>query len=228
MSFSKLSILALFTSTWGYSQIQEIMSDINLSHRDSKYISESYGQGIFQNNESENLELWISDGVPTGNQSIKDIIPTGSSTPIGVIEMNRKFYFIVQGSEQNELWVTDRTSIGTYHLKDINPTGYGSPINFCVLNDLLYFSANDGMNRNEIWVTDGTESGTQMIKDFNPRYDSDPSGLYRLRGNQYYNVVATSILIDLSVAVTYVKNNIKKNKKRKKINIIQMIRLIIQ
>ena len=114
-------------------------------------------------------ELWVTDGTTAGTLMLKDINPSGSSSPLEFTEYNTKLYFsATDGTNGVELWVTDGTISGTQMLKDINPAGDSSPQDFTKFNGKLYFRAFTPADGFELWVTDGTASGTRMLKDIHP------------------------------------------------------------
>lgn len=110
---------------------------------------------------------------------VKDINPTGGSTPVvggtDFYAFGDELYFIANdGTHGIELWRTDGTAGGTSLLKDINdnPASADSWAGFAVqVDDKLFFKADDGENGVELWVTDGTEAGTVMVKNINPSSD---------------------------------------------------------
>ncbi|HAK77573.1 MAG TPA: hypothetical protein DCM71_11840, partial [Runella sp.] len=78
---------------------------------------------------------------------VKNINPSGSSSPAGFTVLGTNFYFRANdGTNGIELWKTDGTADGTVMVKDINPSGNSSPAGFTVLGTNLYFQATDGIN----------------------------------------------------------------------------------
>src|SRR5438552_7449515 len=70
------------------------------------------------------VELYKSNGTQAGTSMLKDINPTGSSTPASFFVVNGTFYFSANdGTHGVELWKTDGTSDGTQMVADINPNG---------------------------------------------------------------------------------------------------------
>ena len=141
----------------------------------------------FRADDGSGLELWQSDGTVTGTIRLKDIDPTGSSSPQNFTIFNGSLYFVA--SDPNfgrELWVTDGSEGGTNLFKDINPTGDSGISNLTVLDDLLFFAADDGVNGQELWVTDGTDAGTHLVKDINTNGDSNPIRIEGGNGIVYF------------------------------------------
>src|SRR4051812_31010225 len=104
------------------------------------------------------VELYKSNGTQAGTSMLKDINPTGSSTPASFFVVNGTFYFSANdGTHGVELWTTDGTSDGTQMVADINPNGSTSstPAFLNALNNLLIFSADDGTHGREMWTYDG-------------------------------------------------------------------------
>ncbi len=129
---------------------------------------------------SENMELWITDGTEAGTVMIKDINPAGTGCYRIIGVLNGKLCFTGDdGVHGRELWVTDGTEAGTVMLKDINPgNGHAFPATqpqTGIYNGRLYFGADDGSNGTELWVTDGTEAGTVLLKDIHTTGDGDPA-----------------------------------------------------
>lgn len=67
------------------------------------------------------MELWVTDGSPSGTRMVRDINPDGASGPIGVATVGPVFYFTADdGRHGQELWRTDGTVDGTRMVRDIN------------------------------------------------------------------------------------------------------------
>ncbi len=105
-------------------------------------------------------------------QLVKDINPSGASSPNLLFDYNSTLLFLAGASTSgNQLWKSDGTNEGTVMVKDINPGGYCNIMNLTAYNGKAYFEANDGVRGKELWMTDGTESGTQLVKDVNSSGD---------------------------------------------------------
>ena len=132
------------------------------------------------NDGSHGVELWKSDGTPTGTVMVKDIWPGSSScfqdppsysqTPPLLTNMDGTLYFAANdGSNGAELWKSDGTLTGTVMVTDINPGAAGSRpwvgLSLAPVNNTLFFNADDGTFGHELWKTDGTPAGTAMVKD---------------------------------------------------------------
>ena len=69
---------------------------------------------LFGGGSTYNRELWRSDGTPLGTYQLKDINPSGSSSPGLFLEFNGFVYFLASESVHGrEIWRTDGTASGT-------------------------------------------------------------------------------------------------------------------
>jgi ELWxxDGT repeat protein len=138
----------------------------------------------------DSAKLSEFSGTLSAPAMIKDINPSGSSSPYGIVEYNGVMYFNADdGSNGAELWRSDGTDAGTYMLKDINPgSASSSPYELTISNGILFFQANDGVNGAELWKTDGTAAGTTMVKDiYSGSSSSTPTGLIDVNGTLYFS-----------------------------------------
>lgn len=125
-------------------------------------------------------ELWRSDGTTQGTWLVKDINPSGHSSPFSFGEYNGLLYFRANdGIHGAELWQTDGTAAGTKMVADINSSGNSSPMCLTVVNGKMFFWAADAHGQ-ELWITDGTAAGTRLVKDINPSGNSYPHWLTAL------------------------------------------------
>ena len=119
---------------------------------------------------TEGIELWKTDGTPSGTSVIKDINPgSSSSSPASLVKMGAHFYFAATDpGHGRELWRSDGTSSGTELVKDAAPGPVlSSPECLTPMASTLYFVAN-GVHGKALWKSDGTTSGTQCVLDINP------------------------------------------------------------
>lgn len=138
---------------------------------------------------SSGVELWATDGTPTGTVPVKDINPVGSSFPVGFTNFNGVSLFRVDdGGFGFELWKTDGTGVGTVLVKDINPSARA------ISGGTLFVVADDGATGFELWKSDGTAAGTVLVKDIYSGPTSgttgvplDVSGTLFLRANDGLN-----------------------------------------
>ena len=127
------------------------------------------------------LELWRSDGTPSGTYRLKDINP-GKADSLGMntefLTVGSTIFFTADdGVHGEELWKTDGTSAGTVMIKDINVNGeidlgtgvlYSEssfPYGFTNVNGTIFFCASTTGNvvSSTLWKTDGTRAGTVMV-----------------------------------------------------------------
>jgi ELWxxDGT repeat protein len=78
------------------------------------------GIAIFAATQDHGVELWRSDGTPSGTYMLKDINPgSASSNPTNlVVAGNYVFFQATLPGIGNELWRTDGTAAGTILLRD--------------------------------------------------------------------------------------------------------------
>lgn len=145
-------------------------------------------------------ELWATDGTTSGTSMVKDINPTGGSSPklIPPTNVYNAVYFDGQffladdgtGTTGRELWFSDGTAAGTYLVKDIvSGPGDSSISRMYAWDGWYYFSVYDGVHGSELWRTDGTSAGTSLVKDINPGIgsgSSHPGGLTACSGYLWF------------------------------------------
>jgi ELWxxDGT repeat protein len=107
--------------------------------------------------ESEDYELWTTDGTVAGSHLVKDIQPGDKgSSPSSMLTVGDKVYFTADdGVHGLELWRTDGTGEGTVLAADIDPGPYGSePRGLQVMDGKLYFSAHRRDVGRELFMID--------------------------------------------------------------------------
>lgn len=148
-------------------------------------------------NANYGFELWISDGTVAGTTLLKDISPSGNSSPNNMVIFNSQVFFVATDSRGAELWRTDGTTVGTLFVKDINTVSSGassSPTHFYVWNNKLFFTANNGVNGRELFISSGTGVTTFQLKDVFPGI-SDILDVSNYSLNQPYFSATTSRLV---------------------------------
>jgi len=143
---------------------------------------------LFQADDGNGSELWITDGTSVGTQLLRVINPyVDGSNPNGFTKLsNGKVLFQASSGTNNaELWITDGTTAGTTLVKEIRAglTSAGSnPNGFTELNNgQVLFQASSSYDDAELWITDGTSVGTQLLRVINPYVEgSNPNGFTEL------------------------------------------------
>jgi ELWxxDGT repeat protein len=122
---------------------------------------------------SNDRELWISDGTTIGTRRVKDINPTGSSSPSDFANVAGSLFFAATGPGGRELWKSDGTVLGTIRVKDLRKGPNGSvPEGTTAVGDLAFFSAFDRETQKRlIWRSDGTAAGTYPLHGADPYAD---------------------------------------------------------
>lgn len=132
--------------------------------------------GSNNNNSTEGVEPWISDGTTAGTKMLKNLNESyRSSNPRWFKQALGKVIFVADvfnsSSTRTKLFITDGTEGGTIALCDLS---YNYPASVSVTNSIFYgqelngkyyFSAETDAEEAELWVTDGTPEGTKMLKD---------------------------------------------------------------
>lgn len=121
-------------------------------------------------NETNGLEIWVSDGTSEGTRLLRDIVPgQASSRPERFVEFQGQVFFTAtDDTHGRELWRTDGTSEGTVLVADTVPGAAGGlQLDFAgqqwaILSGRLYFF----VTRNGewfLWQSDGTAAGTEQL-----------------------------------------------------------------
>ena len=72
---------------------------------------------------------------------VKDINPSGNSTPTGMTTLDGQLYFVAENgssSSGRELFVSDGTKAGTKLVKDLDPSRTGADNNLKVYNNKVF------------------------------------------------------------------------------------------
>jgi ELWxxDGT repeat protein len=147
------------------------------------------------------LELWQTDGTPSGTSLVKDICPgrcsalgfsgNGSRNPPLLQVVNgRLIFFANDGVHGTELWTSDGREAGTHLVKDIFPGSTASPYDDAMTSarSAVFFSADDGVHGLELWRSDGTETGTFLVADLDPGSGSSAPNQITLVGDTVFFV----------------------------------------
>ncbi len=120
-------------------------------------------------------ELWTSDGTTGGTVRVKDIHPTGDSTPTEITTVGSAVFFAAtDGVTGVELWKSNGSEAGTVLVRDLAAGAPGSfPEKLTASAGRLFFIADNGVDGPELWVTTGSSASTVMLTDF--RNGSDRS-----------------------------------------------------
>ncbi|MTB51071.1 ELWxxDGT repeat protein [Lewinella sp. W8] len=126
-------------------------------------------------NDTNGVELWISDGTPEGTRLVRDInedpgSSAGNSNPDNFILFNNKVYFKARDANNgDELWETDGTTAGTRLVDDINPGSTGSnPFDFIELNGEIFFTARGADVSSELYRYDAMGDSAALVLDIRP------------------------------------------------------------
>lgn len=140
---------------------------------------------------SHGVELWRSDGTPTGTAQFIDLNQVGNAdtafTGHYAAFQDVLYFGADDGVNGNELWRSDGTAAGTTLFKAFRAgPADGYPNNFIVYGDRLLFGADDGVHGGELWQSDGTVTGTILFKDLNPTGASDPHAMIHVNDWLYF------------------------------------------
>jgi ELWxxDGT repeat protein len=111
-----------------------------------------FGAGLTENN----VELWISDGTPSGTAEVRDLHPSGSSNPDNFVRYNDQLWlFTANDGSEVSWWATNGSSSGTFKIASLATVkDYFVPsISDAYLSgNRLFFSMNDGIVGQEPWI----------------------------------------------------------------------------
>jgi len=120
--------------------------------------------------DAHGIELWRSDGTPTGTLLLDDLNPgPASSLPTGGVAVgDRLLFFADDGVHGREPWITDGAD-ETHLVADLNPGAGASRTTFAptplALDGLALFAAADDVHGLELWQSDGSAAGTRLVAD---------------------------------------------------------------
>ena len=123
---------------------------------------------------THNVELWKSDGTPSGTMLVKDINPLAGSFPSQFYLCNNQLVFNANSSPPDSsngykyLWKSDGTTAGTIPIINLDtvPTnkvvGNTYPNDFFTWRNKVYFFTGS-TSHNVLWTTDATTAGTMPV-----------------------------------------------------------------
>jgi len=179
--------IALCDLSYNYPASESVINSIY-------YGKEMNGKYYFSaETDTEEAELWVTDGTLAGTKMLKDINATTNfaSFPKNFEVLDNKLYFTAKTAEYGEeLWVSDGTEAGTVLVKDIYVGNKGYVTGELIAyKGKLYFAAadKDSGKSIELWMSDGTAAGTVLFKDINPDYrDANPANFFVFDNKLYF------------------------------------------
>jgi len=113
---------------------------------------------------SSGVELWRTDGTPSGTRRLADLAPGSSSPRRGLVVGSIAFFVADVAGAGSELCATDGSAAGTSLLADVRPGPVGSdPDDLVAQAGGVWFTADDGVHGRELWFSDGTAGGTRRV-----------------------------------------------------------------
>ncbi len=111
-------------------------------------------------------ELWTSDGTAAGTSLVRDLNPSGGSSPSNLVNLGGTLMFTASDGTAGVLglWKSDGTAAGTTLVKSFS-TVYGAPSSLTVVGNRLFFTE-ESSTGSDLYVSDGTASGTVLVKEF--------------------------------------------------------------
>ena len=126
--------------------------------------------------EAHGVELWASDGSPSGTRMVADLCPGECSglwmenwlAPSLDVVDGRVFFTGYRPDTGVELWSSDGTATGTRLEKDCNPGQANGVSSVAVSGGRLFLIADDGRHGPELWAGGAGGSAPAMIADYYP------------------------------------------------------------
>jgi ELWxxDGT repeat protein len=118
-------------------------------------------------------ELWATDGTVPGTRMVKDLTPSGSSTPYNFVPANSAVHFVTL-DPFGAIWRSDGTDPGTSMLP-------GQTLPIATIDGFYLF-----MTNGELWRSDGTPGGTSLVRVIDPSGSSGATVLARDDGKIYF------------------------------------------
>lgn len=153
------------------------------------------GQIIFRwySYNTNDQELWRTDGTIEGTNMLKDINPTESSYPDHFTVIDSTLYFSAYDGTSSRLWKTDGTQEGTIlaaNDKDIILFNdwYFYPYTIVTIDNTLYFSGYTSTGGQELYKYDTKTPGIVLVKDIATGSDSsNPANLTNVNGTLFFS-----------------------------------------
>ncbi|AXG70642.1 ELWxxDGT repeat protein [Kordia sp. SMS9] len=176
-------------------------SGLDFNTNDDNQLFVEYNNELyFRGSTNSSIELWKTDGTPTGTISIKNFEDAQNGAPtfmttagkniLGTV-YNGLLYFYVNRNGNGELWKTDGTTANT----ELVRSSLKNIAEMMVFNNQLYFVSGDDSyaEGRELWVSDGTFAGTTVKHDIFPNnlnpafgFGSNPSNLIIFNNELYF------------------------------------------
>ncbi|MFM6984652.1 MAG: T9SS type A sorting domain-containing protein [Chitinophagaceae bacterium] len=174
---------------------QYLVKDINTGIQSSnpKLMGKIQNQLIFFATDNTNdEELWISDGSYNGTRLLKDLYPNRTLRyhSGSCLQIDSLIYFAVSGiNNKNALWRTNGTESGTFMLcETFLSVASANNSKIHSFNNKVYFTGYDSAHGEELWVSDGSVVGTKLFSDINTEYgkNSNIADLQTMNGKLYF------------------------------------------
>lgn len=160
---------------------------------------------VFRADDGANgAELWITDGTSAGTHLLKDINPTGSSTPENLALVGANIIFEANDGTGKHFWMSDGTSAGTRIANELDIAGSGAFFTYLNLAPTGVTLANASVMES---AAGGTIVGALSTTDFDigdtHTYQllDDAGGRFKLDGDKI--VVADGAPLDFETAQSH-------------------------
>ncbi len=118
---------------------------------------------FFASSDTDDIELWMTDGTTDGTAALANINAADSSEPRDLVSVGDTLFFTADnGINGRELWTSNGTREGTVLVEDLNPEGSADIRDMIAVGDRLFFTLHDG-DVVELWSSDGTADGTSIV-----------------------------------------------------------------
>ena len=157
---------------------------------DPRQMVDLNGTTLFIASDATNgVELWKTDGTPSGTVLVKDIYPGEGGGMVGsylVVMGNRVYFKAADDTHGYELWKSDGTEAGTVMVKDITVGISGSsPVALANIDGTLFFRAEANFYP-QPWTSDGSAAGTAQLATIYPGGNSAAASFTRAGGTIFF------------------------------------------